>query len=175
MRIRRETDPVEQEIAVYTGAEAQEAAAGSLPEKPGWFTPDGNVERTEQNLAFSLVDQYFMEEPIRPLKKGKKNDFIGLYMELSFLTPALGARCAGLLQTIANQIGWRIHISESVNQQQLFVIAQELCSEYHLTTTKNPSYQPKSREVHLTLLPGESVPEEMKLQFREMTGLYIQG
>lgn len=140
-----------------------------------WFLPDPGCERTEQNLAFSLVDMTFAEMRIRPAKKGKKNDHIGAYLELSFLTPELGERCRETLQSLAGQTGWRIHISESVNQMELMEIANALCREYQVAVSKNPSWRPKEHVLFVNNAPGTRIPEEMKEAFLERTGVRLAG
>ena len=135
-----------------------------------WFLPPSGSERTEQNLAFSLVDLCFSESAIQPSKKGRKNNHLGPFIELAFTTPSLGRRCADLLQETARQTGWRIHIAGSVNQNQLMMTARELCRRYGITEVKNPSFIAQRTEVRLYTGPGVEIPAEMILEFREMTG-----
>ena len=147
------------------------AAAIPLPgENPRWFLPAGGAERAEQNLAFSLVDQFFEESPIKPGKKGRKNDQTGVFLELSFISPELGERCAPLLQEVARRTGWRVHIADSVNQAQLTLIAASLCSSYGVLQEKI-AYLPALRAVRIKNAPQTPVPDQMREEFREKTGL----
>ena len=141
----------------------------------GWFLPSPSSQKTEQNLAFSLIDAAFSESAIRPYKKGRKNDSFGVYLELSFLSPELGLRCGEMLKELAEQIGWRLHVSESVNQNALFFTAAKLCSQFNVPVLKNPAYHPGNKTVKIVCPPGVQVPEELKTQFLEETGLVLQA
>ena len=145
--------------------------------KEGWFLPDVSVEALEQNLAFSCLDQSFsgtdIPEGHAPYKTGIKSDADGKYMELAFLSPELGSRYGTVLQSIADQIGWRLHIAESVNQNALTAIAMELCKKYQITISKNPSYLPQSRAVRLKCADPSELPEEMCQEFQYRTGCEI--
>lgn len=138
-----------------------------------WFYPQSGQEKAEQNLAFSLIDMAFAESEIKPYKKGRKNDIEGLYLELSFLSPALGIRCSAILEEVARQIGWRLHISESVNQNQLQMIAAQMCAQYGVTQKKAASYLPAQRSIRIQNLPDTPVPAKMKEDFLERTGVPI--
>ena len=138
-----------------------------------WYYPKPGQEKAEQNLAFSLIDMAFAESEIKPYKKGRKNDIEGLYLELSFLSPALGTRCSAILEEAAKQIGWRLHISESVNQNQLQMIAAQMCAQYGVTQKKAASYLPAQRSIRIQNQPDTPVPAEMKEDFWERTGVPI--
>ena len=131
-----------------------------------------NAEQVEQNLAFSCIDQTFEGQPCTLYRKSIKNDGEGRFLEFSFISPALGRRYRELLQTLSDQIGWRIHIADKVNQAELIKIAGVLCSKYGITVCKNPSYIPGTKEIQLTILPGteESVLTELAAEFEEKTG-----
>ena len=148
-----------------------QAAPIPLPgENPRWFYPGKGMERAEQNLAFSLVDQFFEDSPVKPGKKGKKNDQNGVYLEISFISPELGERCAPILREIALRTGWRVRISESVNQAQLMVIAAGLCSSFGVLQEKI-AYLPALRAVRIKNAPQTPVPDQMREKFLEQTGL----
>ena len=62
-------------------------------EMQGVFYPcDKSVECVEQNLAFSCIDQTFEDLPHKPDKKSLKQNSEGKYLELSFISPAIGYR-----------------------------------------------------------------------------------
>lgn len=145
-------------------------AAGS---GASFFRPrNDNGEKVEQNLAFSCIDQTFEGQPCTLYRKSIKNDGEGRFLEFSFISPELGRRYRELLQTLADQIGWRIHIADKVNQAELIKIAGVLCGKYGITICKNPSYLPGTREIQLTILPGaeETVLSELAAEFEEKTG-----
>jgi hypothetical protein len=116
------------------------------------------------------VDQFFEESPVKPGKKGRKNDQNGVYLELSFISPELGERCAALLEEVALRTGWRVHIADSVNQAQLTVIAAGLCSSYGVLQEKI-AYLPAFRAVRIKNAPQTPVPDQMREEFLKHTGL----
>lgn len=131
-----------------------------------------DVEQVEQNLAFSCIEQTFEEEACTLYRKSLKNDSRGKYLELTFISPAVGQRFGEVLQNLSSQIGWRIRIADKVNQAELFKIAGTLCEKYGIAMCKNPSYLPLKKEIQLTVMSGS---EEKKLvnmaeEFQKMTG-----
>lgn len=157
------------------GSANEESAADSKgqPQK-GFFLPSKAVEQAEQNLAFFCIDQMFSDLPHKPDKKSLKQDSRGKYLELGFLSPALGMQYADTLQALADQTGWRICIADKVNQIELFKTAQLLCIKDGISLAKNPSYLPAKRMVQLKTAGQE---EEEKLQgmaeeFHRQTGCW---
>ncbi len=119
-------------------------------QQKSFFVPENtSVKTAEQNTAFNCIDQTFASLPHRPDKKSLKHDIIGKYLEISFISPAIGHRYHDVLQTLADQTGWRIGIADKVNQNELFKIAQLLCIKYEIPLAKNPSYLPERRVVQL--------------------------
>ncbi|MBQ8160146.1 MAG: MBL fold metallo-hydrolase [Clostridia bacterium] len=136
-----------------------------------WFP--GGKTMLEQNFALSCVDMAFQDQVIRPYKVGLKTDAMGRYMELSFLTPALGRRVSEVLRKTAVDTGWRMHIAEQPNQNELLGMADAMCRSYGLTPMKMPSYMPVTRSVQVRLPVGQEIPEEMEKEFEEKTGCRI--
>lgn len=149
------------------------ASTGSArPEQDSFFLPSNPARQAEQNTAFYCIDETFRELPHKPDKKSLKHDSQGKYLELGFMSPALGMRYAKTLQTLAGQIGWRIRIADKVNQNELFKKAQLLCMQHGLTLAKNPSYLPAQQAVQLKLSDTET-EEKLKSiadEFQEQTG-----
>ncbi len=156
---------------------------GTYPMAPGesrdFFVPgNASAEKAEQNLAFFCIDQAFSNLPHKPEKKSLKQDSQGSYLELAFISPAIGHQYGGELQALSDQIGWRIRIADKVNQNALFRAAQALCLKYGLTLLKNPSYLPEERTVQLKIQMQE-LPENRNAseilynaaeEFRKSTG-----
>ena len=171
--------PLEQtcDIGRVTGGSGHSSAEDGLHIEPeagrDWFWPPEGGSRTEQNLAFSLIDQSFAGSSIKPLRRGRKNDGSGMYLELSFLSPALGRRCSGILEEISRQTGWRIHIADSVNQNAVLLIARRLCEQYDIPLRKNPSYLPMKKCVRIVSVSTLQVPVEMTQRFCEETGIEL--
>lgn len=127
-----------------------------------FFIPSGGtVEPVEQNLALFCIDQTFSSLPHRPDKKSFKNDSSGRYLDLAFLSPIIGKRYAETLQTLASQIGWRIRISDRVNQMELMKTAQLLCMSSGITLVKNPSWLPQEQVVQLKIQTPDR-PEKLR-------------
>lgn len=139
----------------------------------GFFLPrDPSTETAEQNLAFYCIDQAFEDLPHKPDRKSLKQDSGGKYLEISFISPAIGHRYHNQLQSLADQTGWRIMIAEKVNQNELFKIAQLLCMKYGISLSKNPSYLPERRAVQMRVQMAAD-PEALQKatdEFLEKTG-----
>ncbi len=139
---------------------------GTDEAEPGFFLPrEPSTETAEQNLAFYCIDQTFGNLPHRPDKKSLKQDSEGKYLEVSFISPAIGQRYHNELQALADQTGWRIGIADKVNQNELFKIAQLLCMKYEISLNKNPSYLPERRIVQVKV--GNTADSESLRQVAE--------
>lgn len=154
-----------------TDGSASAGTAGS-EEQSSFFSPSNPVEQTEQNMAFYCIDETFRELPHKPDKKSLKHDSQGKYLELGFISPALGMCCAKTLQTLADQIGWRIRIADKTNQNELFKTAQLLCMQHGLSLAKNPSYLPAQQAVQLKLSIQENEDKLRHIadEFQKQTG-----
>lgn len=159
----------------------QIAASSSLPSRAepesgaSCFRPEReNPEMAEQNLAFFCIDQVFEDLPHRPERKSlrQKSSPPGKYLELSFISPAVGRRYSCQLQMLADQTGWQIAIADKVNQNELLKTAQLLCIKYEIPLCKNPSYLPERRTVQLkTGYTGDSaILRKATEDFLEKTG-----
>ena len=149
------------------------SAADGVPDTRNRFLiPSAATEQVEQNLAFCCMDQMFLELPHKPDKKSLKQDAEGKYLELGFLSPALGMWYQDQLQALADQTGWRICIADRVNQIKLFQEAQLLCIRYGIRLAKNPSYLPATRTVQLKTdgQEAEEKRQEMAEEFCRQTG-----
>lgn len=137
-----------------------------------FFPANVSAEKAEQNIAFFCIDQTFEELPHKPDKKSLKNDSAGSYLELSFISPMIGRMYGETLQMLSDQIGWRIHIADKVNQNALFRIAQVLCMKAEISLAKNPSYHPERKVVQLKIHQQED-DEKLKAlaeEFQKQTG-----
>ena len=149
------------------GASESEIASGYF------FVPaKAHVEQIEQNAAFFCIDEVFRELPHKPDKKSLKNDPAGKYMELGFISPAVGMRYGQALQKLADQTGWRIRIADKVNQNELFKTAQLLCKKHGISLVKNPSYLPEQKKIQLKMAvqAAEEKMQRMASEFVDETG-----
>lgn len=142
-------------------------------QKDDFFPPaDPSVETAEQNAAFLSIEQAFEQLPHKPDKKSLKQDADGKYLEVAFISPVIGRRYQEVLQTLADKTGWRLHIADKINQNELFKTAQMLCLKHGIQLVKNPSYLPDKRLIQLKVnQPDEA--ETLKYvaeTFLEQTG-----
>ncbi len=138
-----------------------------------FFLPaDRTAEKAEQNITFLCIDQTFEGLPHKPDKKSLKQDAQVGFLELSFVSPVIGHQYGEYLQELADQTGWRIRISDKVNQIELIRTAQLLCMKYGIALAKNPSYLPERKTIQLK--PGEAADEEtqklLSEEFEILTG-----
>ncbi len=138
-----------------------------------FFWPvNGDRETAEQNQAFTCIDQMFEKLPHKPDKKSMKQDARGKYLEISFISPAIGHRYQEHLQSLSDETGWRIRIADKVNQNELSRIAQLLCIKHDISLVKNPSYLPARKTIQMKIAKPQ-LPEKHERaaeEFREMTG-----
>ena len=149
-------------------------AAGTTSEAAeGEYLPENGTKQVEQNLAARLVSLQFEGNPIAPYKTSFRNDQRGRYMELSFLSPALGKRAEEDIRSICRQTGYRIRIAPNVNQNMIFAMAQRMCSASGLRLLKNPSYQQSRNAVQISIADPE-IPDSLKEEFLKQTGVQLE-
>lgn len=103
----------------------------------------------EQNAAFAYVRNICAAENIPLQKQGIKNDHQGKYIELTFLSPELGARYEKQITALSADTGWRMVISRAVLQNQVLPLAAQIAERAGFTLVKSPSYMPVTREIQL--------------------------
>lgn len=163
------------QMAGVAGRGAENPAAGPGTEAAGqdFFLPRERIaEMAEQNLALFCIDQTFENLPYKPDKKSVRQDSEGRYLELSFISPMIGRQNPDVLQSLADQTGWRIHIADKVNQAALFRIVQVLCMRYGIALLKNPSYLPERKAIQLKTDGSEEEEKRRRVEeeFLEQTG-----
>ena len=123
--------------------------------------------RMEINAAFAEIDRAFAAIPHRPHKKSKKSDAGGTYIELSFISPEVGARFQDLLDDLQYRTSWRVVLSNKVDQQAVLATARELVPDTW-QQTRGPGLDVAGRRLLLRLAqepPGEErqrVSEELE-------------
>ena len=149
-----------------------------LPKISNDIYPENQMDPAEQNLAFSCIEAEFAGEQILPCKKGIQSDHQGKFLQISFLSPQLGIKMKDTLQQIANQTGWRIRIADSVNQNKVIALANQICKEHQVMLRKNPSYLPQKQVILLKPAdgwePAEEVRTSIKQEILEKTGLFSE-
>lgn len=140
----------------------------------GMFVPEkSDLNPMEQNMVLYCVDQAFEGKRHELCKKSIRSDSMGKYLELAFLSPEVGRNYSQLLSQLANQLQWRIAISDSVNQNGVFETARKVCIQLGIHLWQNPSYLPLKRQLQLkttTVLTEELVQTATK-EILDLTGL----
>lgn len=140
----------------------------------------GNSKRmkgqTEQNTAFSTIEQTFLKQPDKLYKKSIKTDNSGTFIELSFISPEIGERYLEEINNLEVVLGWRIEIGIVVNQNEIIRIGKSILAKYNLFAKKNISYYPDKRIFSVQILAdadGEAI-ENAKREFEDVTGLGLE-
>ena len=163
----------EDDKASLTDGKASEADASD-----DWFSPEPGMEPVNQAMAFYLIDMEFQDSEVQPYRKSIRSDYIGKYIDLAFISPAKGRLMAPKIEAAARRCGWRLHISESINQNELMKIAAQLAGEYGFPMKKQPSFLPASQVIRLKKdsLPdgSEEALAEMCREFAARTGIRME-
>ena len=137
------------------------------------FTTNSNFVM-EQNEALKSIDENFENEDFKPYKKGIKNNSLGKYIELSFITPNIGRKYAEKIEKLSHATGWNIGISKSVNMNEIINIASSLCTKKGIVLKKNPSFNSALLTVTLKLQNTKNINlESLKEEFETKTGCNI--
>lgn len=152
------------------GAKKADSKGREKAVEEGILLPPDGVLQVEQNLAMQCIEYEFEEEIHKPYKKSIKADGDGKYIELSFISPEVGRRCEPVLRTICAQIGWRLRISQSVNQIEVLSITALKLRERGLTVVKGPSYKPVTRSVEARVSGGKEKAEGVCQEIYKETG-----
>jgi len=130
--------------------------------------------RMEINLALAAVDKAFAEAPHAPYKKSKKRYERGELLELSFISPEVGARYQAQIDELEAVVLWPIRISDKVDQQAVLAAVRGLLpAEWKLR--KNPGLDVAARQVRLRFVV-EPRPEQratISAQLVELTGFTL--
>lgn len=134
------------------------------------FLPPPSAVQAEQNVAMQCIDLSFSGKPHRPYKKSVKTDGKGRYIELAFVSPAVGERYGALLEEISGQIGWRLNLSESVNQMEVLAVTAMKLKERGLMIVKGPSYKPMTRSAEARVRGDAALASGVCEEIEEETG-----
>ena len=132
-------------------------------ENNGVFT-EHNKAPLEQNIAFNLIDESFRYEEFKPYKKSIKNNHIGKYIELTFISPVIGRKFLHKLEVLSKELAWNINIATSVNQNAIINLALQLCDENEVKLRKNPAFNGAALKV---ILKCENIDEAIFAKIKE--------
>ena len=165
-QLAEEADRKFSEITGYALAlmrpETQAPAAVDLP------------DALEINHAYAQIREAFPGQVHAPYRIGRKTGSGGAYIEVAFISPAVGARYEDLLQQLAAQTGWPMRIRQAVNQQQISETARRLTPPDCGLRGTPRLFLAESCVVVLVgeLPPAEEVPA-LEETFEEATGFQI--
>ncbi|MFH2001639.1 MAG: MBL fold metallo-hydrolase [Planctomycetota bacterium] len=132
--------------------------------------------RMEINAMYAYVDHAFADQDpqVRPLRKSLKREGCEACVELSFITPEIGARAQELIEILEKQTGWPIRIADRVDQQTVLRILKELIPA-HWELLRGPGLDVPARKVTLRLAvePPASEREALDERLKERTGFRL--
>ncbi|MCZ6793806.1 MAG: MBL fold metallo-hydrolase [Planctomycetota bacterium] len=165
--------------------EAWRDAARSIEERTGFTVEFKEREETapsrrardaagrlEINLAYRAIREAFEDERQRPRRIGKKPGGPGEepFVELSFISPAVGERHREKLERLTSDTGWPLRISRRIDMSGILDVARELLKDRPIR--KGPSFDGGERKVAVT--PASPVDpavwEDWRSRFLEETG-----
>ena len=117
-------------------------------------------------MAMSLVNLTFDDES-RPIKTSVRTDGYGAYFDLVYMTPFIGLQHKKQIETFVFHTGWRVHISQNINQGQLMSVAEAMCIDEGIVVKKT-SFLPGDMAVRV--VTDVPLPESLVNAFYERTG-----
>ena len=148
-----------------------------IPGKPRTPAPRQTYDdtgRMEINAAFAEIDRAFAGQPHRPHRRSKKNGADGTFIELSFISPEVGARFEELLDDLQYRTSWRVVVAGKVDQQAVLAAARELIPDTW-QQTKGPGLDVAGRRLLLRLAqePPEEQRQQVSEELKERTGFVL--
>lgn len=150
------------------------AASGEVQRALGEVSvPDGGaaVAPWEVNRAYQCIREAFRASPHELLKVGQR----GNVLEVSFMTPQIGARYHAELAQLSERVGWSIEVRDRVDQHRLKELARSMIPE-GWGRKKEPSVHAESAEVRVTcqVCPTGEEREALSAAFEEQTGFALR-
>ena len=128
--------------------------------------------RMEQNKAFECIDQCFQYEPHKIYKKSKKEINGVPFIELSFISYAVGERYMDYIKKLEEETGWPIILGNNPNQNEMIKIAKRILQAENIKILKNPSIHVMEEKVKVKTAESveAAVVERLKQDFFQETG-----
>ncbi|SHK23492.1 MBL fold metallo-hydrolase [Paramaledivibacter caminithermalis] len=126
----------------------------------------------EQNKAFQTIDKEFEAKEHKIYKKSKK-EIKGIpYIELSFISPQIGEKYKGIIESLEEKTGWNITIANNPNQNEIIKIIKNIFRQKEMILKKNPSIHVKEGLVKIKLSCDvlEEDKKEIIKAVKEQTG-----
>lgn len=127
----------------------------------------------EQNQAMQHIQNAFGAMPDKLYKTSLKTQNNEGYIELSFISPAVGERYRALIEKLESEVYWSIRIGQSVNQHEALNAAKRLLAEKGVEVKKNLAFMPK--ELQVVAYVWEQPEDYLIIQehFAKLTGLQL--
>ena len=123
----------------------------------------------EINRAYQEIRGAFKKEKHMPSKVGLKG---GVYIELAFISPQVGARYEDLMALLAERIGWDVQVRPSSNQELISQTAREITPE-HWVMRGAPKIYPDRVVVPVVHVPKAEDRKKFADEFLDLTGFAI--
>mgnify|MGYP006873060575 CR=1 FL=1 len=121
--------------------------------------PSPAAHKMEENAAIAYIRHCAEDWKDALQKVGVKTDAIGRYIELTFMTPQIGARYEESIRTLSEEVGWPLRMNRAVMQNLVLSQASLSCAAHGLELRKNPSFIPSSQSVQLKVQMGHEKEE----------------
>ncbi|AEF18117.1 beta-lactamase domain protein [Thermoanaerobacterium xylanolyticum LX-11] len=137
---------------------------------------DTGSDKLEQNEALKIIDEAFKDLPHKPYKKSIKTLNGVRYIELSFISKAVGERYTEKIDELIKRTGWPILVGNGCNQIEVINIAKRVFGEMGVKLKKNPSVYLDDMTIGISI-DGDVTDEIIKKindTLYDMTGLRLR-
>jgi Cft2 family RNA processing exonuclease len=143
---------------------------GSVKQK----SPGSRAGGWEINRAYEEIRQTLRDMSHAPSKMGNKVDESGDYIEVAYISPAVGERYRSVLDEVSASIGWPIRVRDSANQELIAQEARRITpGDCNVRATPKFFLAEQHIIVPVDQLPGNDLSEQLSQEFQERTGFRI--
>lgn len=153
--------------------------------------PNGEAKQTEQDQAPAIdafnpkcsqqeamqeIDDIFKPEAIVIYKKSVRTQGCVKFIELQFITPAMGQRYEKWLSGIHEMTGWPVTIAANPRQQELIMLAKSCAASHGLTIAKGPSIRQSDQCVEISIAWGTETKKitQAQVEFERQSGYQLR-
>lgn len=131
--------------------------------------------RLEINAALAFVDRAFADQPHAPRKKSKRADAQGPFIELNFVSRAVGARYQALMHQLELETGWNVRLGASADQAAILAAVRELVpAEWLQAKAPGLHLGEEAVAVRLSALPSAEAIALVGAAIAERTGFSLR-